>query len=163
MKLITQFIVALALFSEETECYRGAFNSQLRMMIERTGGGVPQTESSQYKAKLSVDYAKLVAVSVSIFPTMTKPTIAKTFFDTDVRKSSVRLYCVTKLINSKFYRQVYGDKELKIATVNKLKQKLRNAILQDISIAPDFVKLAVNDALGFNVQSEGNLNLTFDN
>lgn len=53
---------------------------------------------------------------------------AKVFFDTDV----------------------YGDKELKIATVNKIKQKLRNAILQDISVAPDLLKLAINDALGYD-------------
>ena len=53
---------------------------------------------------------------------------AKVFFDTDV----------------------YGVKELKIATVNKIKQKLRNAILQDISVAPDLLKLAINDALGYD-------------
>lgn len=49
---------------------------------------------------------------------------------------------------------MYGDKELKIATVNKIKQKLRNAILQDPMVAPALLKLAINDALGFE---EGNL------
>jgi hypothetical protein len=39
----------------------------------------------------------------------------------------------------------YGDKELKIATVNKLKQKLRNAIAGDLSLAVAFVRLAIND------------------
>ena len=54
--------------------------------------------------------------------------------------------------NAKVYfdTDVYGDKELKIATVNKIKQKLRNAILQDISVAPDLLKLAINDALGYD-------------
>lgn len=56
---------------------------------------------------------------------------ATTFFDTDV----------------------YGDKELKIATVNKLKQKLRNAILANPTIASSFIKLAINDALGYDVTS----------
>lgn len=48
----------------------------------------------------------------------------------------------------------YGDKELKIATVNKLKQKLRDAILRDISIAPELYQLAINDALGFDAQTQ---------
>ena len=39
----------------------------------------------------------------------------------------------------------YGDKELKIATVNKLKQKLRNAIAGDLTLAVPFVRLAIND------------------
>eukprot|EP01039_Chlorochromonas_danica_P008510 gene8510-9382_t len=60
------------------------------------------------------------------------PASARTFFDTDV----------------------YGDKELKIATVNKLKQKLRNAILKDPSVAPGFLKLAILDALGYNKANE---------
>ena len=46
--------------------------------------------------------------------------------------------------------QAYGDKELKIATVNSIKQKLRNVIQQDIRIAPYLLKLAINDALGYN-------------
>jgi hypothetical protein len=49
---------------------------------------------------------------------------------------------------------VYGDKELKIATVNKIKQKLRNAILQDPAVAPNLLKLAINDALGFDYVSK---------
>ena len=57
-----------------------------------------------------------------------KASHAKVFFDTDV----------------------YGDKELKIATVNKMKQKLRNAILLDYSIAPLLLELSINDALGYD-------------
>jgi hypothetical protein len=52
--------------------------------------------------------------------------------------------------NTFFDVDVYGDKELKIATVNKLKQKLRNAILSDPTIASDLIKIAINDALGFD-------------
>lgn len=48
---------------------------------------------------------------------------------------------------------MYGDKELKIATTNKIKQKLRNAILADNSIAPLFLQLAINDALGYDASS----------
>ena len=61
-----------------------------------------------------------------------------------------------KNVNAKVYfdTDVYGDKELKIATVNKIKQKLRNAILQDISVAPDLLKLAINDALGFDASTD---------
>lgn len=59
---------------------------------------------------------------------------AKVFFDTDT----------------------YGDKELKIATVNKIKQKLRNAILDDVTLAPDLLKLALNDALSYNYSTDDN-------
>eukprot|EP01041_Mallomonas_annulata_P006885 gene6885-13961_t len=59
------------------------------------------------------------------------PASAKTFFDTDV----------------------YGDKELKIATVNKIKQKIRNAILADPSLAPVLLELAISDALGYDFNS----------
>ena len=48
---------------------------------------------------------------------------------------------------------LYGDKELKIATINKLKQKLRDAINKDNSIAPCMLELAINDALGYNAES----------
>lgn len=57
---------------------------------------------------------------------------AKTYFDTDV----------------------YGDKELKIATLNKMKQKLRNAIQEDPLLAPKFLQLAICDALGYDFKSE---------
>ena len=57
-----------------------------------------------------------------------EPANAKVYFDTDT----------------------YGDKELKIATVNKMKQKLRNAILADVTLAPDLLRLAINDALTFD-------------
>jgi len=58
--------------------------------------------------------------------------------------------------NAKVYfdADVYGDKELKIATVNKMKQKIRNAIIADISIAPDLLRLAINDALTFNAETK---------
>lgn len=37
-----------------------------------------------------------------------------------------------------------------IATVNKLKQKLRNAIAADLSLAVPFLRLAINDGLGYD-------------
>jgi len=62
----------------------------------------------------------------------------------------------TTSASAKVYIDVdsYGDKELKIATVNKLKQKLRDAILKDISIAPELLQLAINDALGFDESTQ---------
>lgn len=44
----------------------------------------------------------------------------------------------------------YGDKELKIATVNKIRQNVRNAIVATPSLAPLLVKLAIQDALKYN-------------
>lgn len=48
---------------------------------------------------------------------------------------------------------LYGDKELKIATINKLKQKLRDAINKDNTVAPYMLELAINDALGYNAET----------
>ena len=44
----------------------------------------------------------------------------------------------------------YGDKELRVATVNRLRQNLRNAIVNDPSLAPLFLRLAIQDALTYN-------------
>ena len=74
---------------------------------------------------------KLVS-SIAISLTAIEKVSAKTIFDTDV----------------------YGDKELKIATVNKIKQKLRNGILNDPSIAPDLLRIAINDALGYDSNTQ---------
>ena len=76
--------------------------------------------------------AGVVAVTASSTGIITSKADAKTFFDTDV----------------------YGDKELKIATVNKLKQKLRNGILSNPSIAADLLKVSINDALGYDIESQ---------
>lgn len=49
---------------------------------------------------------------------------------------------------------VYGDKELKVATVNKLRQNIRDAINQDPQLAPLFLKVALQDALTYNAETE---------
>ena len=48
----------------------------------------------------------------------------------------------------------YGDKELKIATVNKLRQNVRDAIVQDPSMATQFLKIAIQDALSYDASTE---------
>jgi hypothetical protein len=63
---------------------------------------------------------------------LVSPAKAKVYFDTDT----------------------YGDKELKIATVGKIKQKLRNAILVDPSVAPQFVRISLNDALSYDAVTD---------
>ena len=62
------------------------------------------------------------------------------FLLSQVRSASAKVFIDTDL---------YGDKELKIATINKLKQKLRDAINKDITIAPLLFQIAINDALGY--------------
>lgn len=44
----------------------------------------------------------------------------------------------------------YGDKELKSATVNKLRQTIRDALLKDPRLAPCLLKIAILDALTYN-------------
>jgi hypothetical protein len=85
----------------------------------------PKSTNELYR-KLLIDSVRRIG-SISLL-TCGLPAFSKTYFDTDV----------------------YGDKELKIATVNKLKQKLRNAILNDITLAPGMIKLAINDALDYD-------------
>jgi len=48
----------------------------------------------------------------------------------------------------------YGDKEMKVSTINRVKQNLRNAIGENPLLLPAFVQLPVMDALSFN-QSTG--------
>ena len=87
---------------------------------------IPVRESSELRNKINTA-SKAVPLMLGGFM-LAKPANAKVYFDTDT----------------------YGDKELKIATVNKMKQKLRNAILADNTLAPDLLRLAINDALTFD-------------
>ncbi|KAJ1435654.1 heme peroxidase [Ochromonadaceae sp. CCMP2298] len=88
----------------------------------------PRSNQAFYQKNL----VRSLSLSTAFLATAAAKVSAKTFFDTDV----------------------YGDKELKIATVNKIKQKLRNAILLDPAVAPNLLKLAINDALGFDYGSQ---------
>jgi len=57
----------------------------------------------------------------------------------------------------------YGDKELKIATIGKLKQNLRNFMGNDPSLIPGFFKLALYDGLDYDLQTDaGGLDGLFD-
>lgn len=53
-----------------------------------------------------------------------------------------------------FETERYGDKELKIATVNKLRQQIRNVLLEDPNLAPGMLKLAIADALGYDASTQ---------
>lgn len=48
----------------------------------------------------------------------------------------------------------YGDKELKIATVNKIRQNIRNAINTNPDLASTFVKIAIQDALTYDPNTQ---------
>ena len=47
----------------------------------------------------------------------------------------------------------YGDKELKLATLNKLRQKIRNCINDDPTLAYQFLRLSIADALSYDASS----------
>ena len=47
----------------------------------------------------------------------------------------------------------YGDKELKSATVNRLRQTIRDALLSDPKLAPCLLKIAIYDALTYNAST----------
>lgn len=61
------------------------------------------------------------------------------------------------IASSKVYYEMerYGDRELQVATLNRLKQSVRDAVAADPSLLPVFYELAVGDALSFE-QSTGN-------
>eukprot|EP00871_Galdieria_phlegrea_P000537 jgi/Galph1/1484/GphlegSOOS_G169.1 len=44
----------------------------------------------------------------------------------------------------------YGDKELKISTINRLKQTLRNTLSNNLHLLPEYLQLAMHDALTFS-------------
>ena len=52
-----------------------------------------------------------------------------------------------------FDGDAYGDKELKVATLNKVKQMLRNSVNKNPNLALDYFRIAVSDALGYDVST----------
>eukprot|EP00953_Heterococcus_sp_UTEX-ZZ885_P006404 3919-Heterococcus_DN1.PRE.1 len=46
----------------------------------------------------------------------------------------------------------YGDKELKLGTVSKIRQAWRNKMLENPELAPAILSLAITDALGYNAR-----------
>jgi len=48
----------------------------------------------------------------------------------------------------------YGDKELQVGLVNKVRQTVRDAILQDVKLAPLFLQVAIQDALTYTAQTQ---------
>ncbi|CAM9704301.1 unnamed protein product [Chrysoparadoxa australica] len=68
--------------------------------------------------------------------------------------AAVTLAPVPSLAAVTFELDKYGDKELKLATVNKLRQSLRNQLVKDPSLAPKFIALAVSDALGHDFRTD---------
>lgn len=97
-------------------------------------GPIPLNANQAVSKQLNSALKFMVSLTASLgaIQMTTSSSRATTYFDTDV----------------------YGDKELKIATVNKLKQKLRNAILSDPTIAAGFLQLSVNDALGYDARTK---------
>ena len=92
---------------------------------------VPNNQNDIYRKELTK--SAITTFSTILLTLGTKKQVnAKTYFDTDV----------------------YGDKELKIATLNKMKQKLRNAIQENPLLAPKFLQLSIIDALGYDFKSE---------
>ena len=93
-------------------------------------GGLPATTAKRHYQSLS----RSLLLGAGLLPSLITPSrsSAKVYFDLDT----------------------YGDKELKIATVNKIKQKLRNLILQNIELAPVLFQLAISDALGYDIKTD---------
>jgi hypothetical protein len=93
--------------------------------------GTPQSIQSNARKVLSNSISALITGGL-MYTAGVQRSQATTYFDTDV----------------------YGDKELKIATVNKTKQKVRNAILANPALASAFLKLAINDGLGYSIEDK---------
>lgn len=89
---------------------------------------VPRTERARLMQSTTTRAAAAFSVAACSLWTQ-QPAFAKVFIDS----------------------ATYGDRELTIATINKCKQKLRNAILTDSSLASTFLKIAISDALGYDM------------
>jgi len=83
----------------------------------------------------------------------------------DIVLSSIAIGGILQLRGSHVNAEVfvdpdrYGDKELKIGLVGSLKQRLRNEILRNPTLADDFLRLAIIDALSFDASTKkGGLN-----
>lgn len=76
-------------------------------------------------------FALTVLTTTTSLPLITQPANAAVFADPDR----------------------YGDKELKIATVNKLRQNVRDAILKNPALGPLFLKVAILDGLTYDANS----------
>jgi hypothetical protein len=50
---------------------------------------------------------------------------------------------------------MYGDQELRVGTVDTVRERARRAILQNPALAPSFYQLALLDGLSFNVKDQG--------
>ena len=48
----------------------------------------------------------------------------------------------------------YGDKELKVALVNKVRQNIRDVLMDNPSLAPDFLEIVLQDALTYDAISQ---------
>lgn len=48
----------------------------------------------------------------------------------------------------------YGDKELQVGIVNKVRQAVRNVVLQDPKLAPLFLEIAIQDALSYSTATQ---------
>ncbi|EME30930.1 Probable L-ascorbate peroxidase 3 [Galdieria sulphuraria] len=66
------------------------------------------------------------------------------------------LYCDAEVF---FDIDRYGDKELTISTINRLKQTLRNTLSKNLDLLPQYIQLALHDALSYSKQTKkGGLN-----
>lgn len=66
------------------------------------------------------------------------------------------VYCDAEVF---FDTDRYGDKELTISTINRLKQTLRDILSNNLDLLPQYLQLALHDALSFSKQTkQGGLN-----
>eukprot|EP01031_Cornospumella_fuschlensis_P030950 gene30949-37406_t len=103
--------------------------------LSRTSLYASSAEPKSQKQVLQSQLKPAVVLSSGVLfglLTALRPAYGRTVFDTDV----------------------YGDKELKIAALNKLKQKIRDALLADPSLAAGMLQLSLLDALDYNKQTQ---------
>jgi hypothetical protein len=134
------------------------FLTMIMMLMSATSYIIVPHHGNRYSVSLAANSRTANEVVVSSHDVLTQKVIFSRQLKRTIQSALVLSGAVGALSNANakvyFDTDVYGDKELKIATVNKIKQKIRNAILQDVSVAPDLLKLAINDALGYDTTSE---------
>lgn len=127
MKLVYHAAAVLALVASQGSAFQGGGST-----IRLTHSSIQTEGSSTHLLMDRRDFGRAIAgatASLGIWGGQMAPSNAEVFFDP----------------------AMYGDQELRVGTVDTVRERTRRAILQDPALAPSFYQLALLDGLSYNV------------